>query len=138
VSESGQRCWRPAANRDGDSVSIVERTAAIEYCLGLPGAYLDHPWGEEDSVVKVGGKIFAFLGASDGPLHIAVKNTPDRIDEWRARHPEHIGPGPYLKKTLWNRVRTTGRGSPTDDDVRELIVDSYELIVASLPKAKRP
>jgi predicted DNA-binding protein (MmcQ/YjbR family) len=116
----------------------VKRAAAVEYCLGLPGAYLDHPWGEEDSVVKVGGKIFAFLGAVDGPLQVAVKNTPERVEEWRARYPAHIGPGPYLKKTLWNLVRTTGRGSPTDEDVRELIDDSYALVVASLPKAKRP
>ena len=116
----------------------MRRDAAIRYCLTLPGAYLDNPWGEEDTVVKVGGKIFAFLGGADGPLAIAVKNTPELIDEWRARYPQHIGPGPYLKKTLWNRVLTTGMGSPKDDEVRELIEDSYALIVAALPKAKHP
>ena len=116
----------------------MNREKAIAHCLSLPGAYLEHPWGEEDTVVKVGGKIFAFLGGADGPLSIAVKNTPEMIDEWRARYPEHIGPGPYLKKTLWNRVVTTGRGSPSDEEVRELIDDSYALIVESLPKSKRP
>jgi predicted DNA-binding protein (MmcQ/YjbR family) len=121
-----------------DSLGAVQREAAIRHGLSLPGAYLDHPWGEEDSVIKVGGKIFAFLGGTDGPLSIAVKNTPELIDEWRARYPEHIGPGPYLKKTLWNRVQTTGRGSPSDGEVRELIEDSYALVVASLPRAKRP
>jgi predicted DNA-binding protein (MmcQ/YjbR family) len=115
----------------------VERDAAVEHCLGLPGAYLDNPWGPEDSVAKVGGKIFAFLG-SDGPLRIALKNTPERVDEWRARYPDHIGPGPYLAKATWNYVQTSGSGAPDDDEIRELIEDSYELIVATLPKSKRP
>ncbi len=116
----------------------MRRETAIKHCLSLPGAYLDHPWGEEDSVVKVGGKIFAFLGSSDGPLSLAVKNTPELVEEWRTRFPDHVGPGPYLKKTLWNRVQTTGSGSPSDADVRELIEDSYALVVASLPRSKRP
>jgi predicted DNA-binding protein (MmcQ/YjbR family) len=115
----------------------VERAVAAEHCLSLPGAYLDNPWGPEDSVAKVGGKIFAFLG-SDGPLRIALKNTPERVDEWRARYPDHIGPGPYLAKATWNYVQTSGSGAPDDDEVRELIEDSYELIVATLPKSKRP
>ena len=89
-------------------------------------------------MAKVGGKIFAFLGSDDGPLTVTVKNTPELIDEWRARYPKHCGPGPYLSKTLWNYVRAHGAGGPDDDDVRELIDDSYTLIVASLPKSKRP
>ncbi len=30
----------------------------------LPGAVVDHPWGD-DRVYKVGGKIFVFFGADD-------------------------------------------------------------------------
>ena len=32
------------------------------YCLAKPGAWPDSPW-EGDTVVKVGPKIFVFLGA---------------------------------------------------------------------------
>jgi predicted DNA-binding protein (MmcQ/YjbR family) len=116
----------------------VDRDKAIAHCLSRPGAYLDHPWGPEMAVVKVGGKIFAFLGSPDGPLTITVKNTPELIDEWRARYPAHCGPGPYLSKTLWNRVDTAGPGAPDDDEVRELVDESYALIVAALPRSKRP
>jgi predicted DNA-binding protein (MmcQ/YjbR family) len=56
----------------------VRRDEAIAYCVSLPGAYLDHPWGDKDNVVEVDGKIFAFLGGADGPLGIAMKNTPER------------------------------------------------------------
>jgi predicted DNA-binding protein (MmcQ/YjbR family) len=40
------------------------RRQLIEYALGLPDAYLDHPWGED--VVKVGKKVFAFFGMPEG------------------------------------------------------------------------
>ena len=33
--------------------------------LGLPGAFEDFPWGEDDCVVKVNKKIFVFLGGRD-------------------------------------------------------------------------
>lgn len=116
----------------------MDRDAAIAYCLSLPGAYLDNPWGPEDSVVKVGGKVFVFLGSPDEPLSIMVKNNPETVEEWRARYPDHAGPGPYLSKTTWNRVVTHGRGAPDDGDVRELVDDSYALVVAALPRSKRP
>lgn len=116
----------------------MQHSVAVRHCLRLAGAYLDSPWHPDEQVAKVGGKIFAFLGAPRTPLTIAVKNTEELVDEWRARYPQHIGPGPYLSKTQWNRVRTTGPGAPQDDEVRELIEDSYELVVASLPRARRP
>ena len=116
----------------------MDREQALTYCLAKPGAYLDHPWSEEHTVAKVGGKIFAFLGSADEPLVLTLKNTPDRVAEWRARFPQRIGPGPYLDKRLWNRVHLGEADAPDDDDLRELIDDSYELIVASLPRRNRP
>ena len=50
------------------------------FALGLPEAWEDHPWG--DTVVKVGKKIFLFLGspAEDGTLGFSVK-LPHSNDE---------------------------------------------------------
>lgn len=114
----------------------MQRSAIVDYCLAKPGAWLDNPWGEGDSVVKVGDKIFCFYGGDR--LAITVKNTREAVAEWRARFPEHIGAAAYLNKQLWNQVVLEGPGAPGEDDMRELIDDSYDLVVASLPKYKRP
>jgi predicted DNA-binding protein (MmcQ/YjbR family) len=110
----------------------------VAHCLTKPGAFVDHPWGEDHTVVKVGGKIFCFLGAPDGAPAITVKNSRDAVEEWRQRYPDHVGTPRYLNKQLWNAVTLHGRGCPKLDEARELIDDSYDLVVASLPKSKRP
>jgi predicted DNA-binding protein (MmcQ/YjbR family) len=115
----------------------VQRDELIDYCLGKAGAYLDTPW-EDDLVAKVGGKIFCFLGAAKGPAGVTVKNTREGVAEWRARFPEHVDAPRYLNKALWNRVDLAAPGGPDDDDVRELVDDSYELVVEGLPKSRRP
>jgi len=48
------------------------------FALGLPGAVEDNPWGHEP-VVKVGKKIFVFLGSEESPT-ITVK-LPDSADQ---------------------------------------------------------
>ena len=67
-----------------------------------------------------------------------MKNSREAVAEWRERFPEHVGPAAYLNKQLWNQVVLDGAGAPDADDMRELIDDSYDLVVASLPKSKRP
>ncbi len=114
----------------------MDRAGIVEYCLSKPGAWLDSPWGEQDHVAKVGDKIFCFYGGA--PLSITVKNTREAVTEWRERYPEHVGSAAYLHKQLWNQVRLEGDAAPDGDEVRELIDDSYALVVASLPKASRP
>ena len=41
------------------------RERLLEFALGLPGAWEDHPWGER--VAKVGKKVFLFGGTDEGP-----------------------------------------------------------------------
>ncbi len=114
----------------------MDRSDIVEYCLTKPGAWLDSPWGEDDHVAKVGDKIFCFYGGEQ--LAITVKNTREAIAEWRDRYPDHAGTAAYLNKQLWNRVVLEGAGAPDEDDMRELIDDSYALVAASLPKSRRP
>ena len=104
-------------------------------CLALPGASEEFPFGDELSVFKVGGKMFAACDLDAQPLQLSVKCDPDIAVQLRAAHPA-IAPGYHLNKRHWNTI--TLDGSLPDRLVADLLGDSYDLVVASLPKARRP
>ena len=103
------------------------------YCLGQPGAWLDQPW-EGDHVVKVGARIFAFLGAESVGLKCAP--TRDEADEWLERYPDDARVMPYIGRSGWNTLAISG-GIP-DDEVLEAVDASYDFVVAKLPRRERP
>jgi len=110
----------------------------LGYCLKKPGAWQDEPW-EGDVVTKVGSKIFAFLGSEDeGAVSIGVKCGPSReaADEWLLRYPDDAKASAYIGRSGWNTLRVGG--AIPDDEIREAIDDSYEAVVAKLPKKERP
>ena len=104
-------------------------------CLGFPGAVEDFPFGDEVSVFKVGGKMFAASHLDSQPLQVSVKCDPEIALRLRADHPA-VAPGYHLNKRHWNTV--TIDGSLPDQMLSEMLTDSYDLVVASLPKARRP
>ena len=104
-------------------------------CLALAGSSEDFPFGDEVSVFKVGGKMFAACNLDDEPLQLSVKCEPDLAVQLRAAY-RSIAPGYHLNKRHWNTV--TLDGSVPAEMVAEMIGDSYALVVASLPKARRP
>jgi predicted DNA-binding protein (MmcQ/YjbR family) len=113
----------------------MDSAEAFEYALSKPGAWLDSPWGEDHDLAKVGSKIFLFPGSIDGRPAITVKNSPEAVEELKRRYPDRAAPARYLDKRLWVRLLIDG---VDEDEVRELIDDSYDLVVAKLPKAQRP
>nr|WP_145910817.1 MmcQ/YjbR family DNA-binding protein [Kitasatospora viridis] len=103
-------------------------------CLALNGAEETFPFGPETSVFKVGGKVFA-ISALDGlPLKVSLKCDPDLAVRLRADYPG-ITPGWHLNKRHWNTVLLDG--SVPHRLVAELIEDSYDLIVAKLPRRQQ-
>lgn len=44
----------------------MDRAGVGKVCLALPGATLDHPFGDDHDAYKVGGKMFAMVGATGG------------------------------------------------------------------------
>ena len=103
------------------------------YALGKPGAVADEPW-EGDLVAKVGGKIFAFLGGEG--VGLKCGRDADEAAELRDRYPDAVTASPYIGRFGWNVVALDG-GVPADE-LRELVDESYDAIVAKLPKSKRP
>ena len=105
----------------------------VAYCLSKPGAVEDEPW-EGDVVAKVGGKIFAFLGG--GGLGVKCGRDADEAAELRQRYPAHVTVMAYIGRHGWNSVRVDG--TIPDEELRELVDESYDAIVAKLPKRLRP
>ena len=103
-------------------------------CLALTGAVEEFPFGPENSVFKVEGKIFAITALDSQPLTVSVKCEPALAEQLRAEHPA-IAPGYHLDKRHWNTIQLDG--SLDDAMLRELVQDSYDLVVASLPRATR-
>jgi len=104
-------------------------------CLALPGAVEDFPFGDEVSVFKVAGKMFALSDLGADPLQLSIKCEPELAAQLRATYPA-VGPGYHLNKRHWNTV--TLDGSLPDRMVTDMLGDSYDLVVASLPKTRRP
>jgi predicted DNA-binding protein (MmcQ/YjbR family) len=101
-------------------------------CLALTGAEETFPFDADNSVFKVGGKIFAIAPLKRKPLRVSLKCEPALAEGLRAAHPEII-PGYHLNKQHWNTLHLDG--DLPDEMVVQMVEDSYDLIVSKLPKA---
>ncbi|RSS12973.1 MmcQ/YjbR family DNA-binding protein [Streptomyces sp. WAC08401] len=109
------------------------------FCLSFNAAVEDFPFGPEISVFKVRGKMFALSSLDGDPLTVNLKCDPDDALRLRGDHPGLIVPGWHMNKRHWNTVTVAGgpAGELPDRLVRELVEDSYDLVVAGLPRAER-
>jgi predicted DNA-binding protein (MmcQ/YjbR family) len=111
------------------------RSAALRsYCLSFPGSAETFPFGPEASVFKVEGKMFALSRLDQRPLQVSLKCEPVLAEQLREAHPAVV-PGYHLNKRHWNTVILNG--SLPARMVKEMIEDSYDLVVSRLPIARR-
>ena len=101
-----------------------------EYCLSLPMATEDMPFGDDCVIFRVCNKIFACasLGSND---YYALKCNPEYAIELRERYSD-IEPAWHWNKKYWNQIRL--QGTLPNDLVKSLIRHSYAEVVAKLPK----
>jgi predicted DNA-binding protein (MmcQ/YjbR family) len=111
----------------------MNRDDVLAFCLDLPGSEETYPFGDEVAVMKVGGKMFALVPLG-GEASVNLKCDPSRALELRAAY-AGIRPGYHQDKRHWNTVDLDG--SVEDDVVRGLVADSYDLVVARLPRSVR-
>ncbi|MBT2458116.1 MmcQ/YjbR family DNA-binding protein [Streptomyces sp. ISL-86] len=104
-----------------------------DFCLSFNAAVEEFPFTPETSVFKVLGKMFALSALDAEPLKVNLKCEPELAVRLRAEH-EAIEPGWHMNKRHWNTVTV---GGLPDAIVRELVEDSYDLVVAGLPRAER-
>jgi predicted DNA-binding protein (MmcQ/YjbR family) len=114
---------------------VMNIEAFCEYCLSKPGTAETTPFGPMDLVFKVEGKIFAIAALDEVPPRANLKCDPDLALELRDRY-EQVRPGYHMNKKHWNTVELDG--VIPQKEIKKMIDHSYDLIVASLPKSRRP
>ncbi|MFG2223289.1 MmcQ/YjbR family DNA-binding protein [Streptomyces sp. NPDC048644] len=115
---------------------MIDAEALRAACLDLNGATEEFPFPRNPDVCtfKVGGKIFALTAVGAVPPTVSLKCDPEVARRLREAHPEVV-PGYHLNKRHWNTVSLDG--GLADRAVLDMIEDSYDLVVASLPRAQR-
>jgi predicted DNA-binding protein (MmcQ/YjbR family) len=108
------------------------RRQLLEYALAKPGAYLDHPWGED--VARVGKKVFAFFGLAGAAAAAMTVKLPE--SQPLALAQPGVEPSGYgLGASGWVTIRV-GRELPLEM-LREWIDESYRA-VAPKRRVQRP
>jgi predicted DNA-binding protein (MmcQ/YjbR family) len=94
------------------------------YALGLPEAHEDFPWGE--SVVKVGKKVFVFLGRSGSGLSLSVKLPSSNL--LALDLPFTCPTGYGLARGGWVTARFEKDEEPPIDLLRRWVEESYRAV----------
>lgn len=109
--------------------------AARDVAEELPTSAMSHPFGPEYEVFKVKGKVFMLLTEVPGDPIVVLKADPENSEALRESH-EDTTPGYHMNKTHWITLES---GETVDKRlVRELVTDSYRLVVDGLPRAEQP
>jgi predicted DNA-binding protein (MmcQ/YjbR family) len=102
-----------------------------EYCLSKPGVEETLPFGPDNLVYKVKGKIFLITGLEQEQLSFNVKCDPELAIELRETYPCVI-PGYHMNKKHWNTVVIDG--SVSVKQLKDWIDQSYELVAGKKKK----
>jgi predicted DNA-binding protein (MmcQ/YjbR family) len=101
-------------------------------CLSFPGATEQTVW-EGDLTFKVANKMFAHTVLEIAPVWLSFKSSPENFAELTER--AGIIPAPYLARAQWVALET--RDALPLDELSGLLRESYDLVVAKLPKRIR-
>jgi len=122
---------RHAGRMDGDVLHEV----AIRTAMALPAVDETQPFGADSLVYKVVGKMFVMATELRGVPIVNLKCAPPHGAALVRDHDE-ITPGRHMDKRHWI---TLAPGDGIDETlVEDLVGNAYDLVVAGLPRAKRP
>jgi predicted DNA-binding protein (MmcQ/YjbR family) len=113
---------------------MIDAAELRRLCLAFPGSAETFPFGPSASVFKVAGKMFALSQLAERPLRVSLKCEPQLAEQLRATYPVVI-PGYHLNKRHWNTVIIDG--SLPEQMIRDMIEDSYDLVVSKFPLSGR-
>ena len=96
------------------------------YALQLPDVEETLPFGPDNLVFKVKGKMFLLLPLDTLPLQFNAKCNPEEAMELREQYPQCILPGYHMNKKHWNTVIVDGTLSM--QQIHQFIQNSYYLV----------
>jgi len=105
----------------------MTRTIVNDFAATLPGAEVSDPWGGGHDAWKVGGKMFAEIGARDHGVCVKCRDIESAgllIELGRAERAR------YLHRS-WVCIPW---GLVDDQEMLDRVAESYRLIRAKLPK----
>ncbi|WP_421504912.1 MmcQ/YjbR family DNA-binding protein [Erwinia rhapontici] len=111
------------------------QTLTMQIALVLPEAELDYPFGPEIEVFKVRGKMFALMSQVRGERIVNLKCRPEDGELHRVIY-DSIHAGWHMNKRHWISIYPGEQ--ITEGLVKQLVEESYDRVVAGLPKRLRP
>lgn len=111
----------------------MDRAAIGRVCLALPGATLDHPFGEHHDAYRVGGKMFVMVGETGGVSFKVSEIAYEVLTETgRAR------PAPYLARARWVNIETPETAADwSDADLAGHFATAHAIIASKLTRKQR-
>ncbi|MFC0582152.1 MmcQ/YjbR family DNA-binding protein [Micrococcoides hystricis] len=123
---------------------LISAETVRRWCLRFPSVMIDHPFGPQTTVYrdKTSRKMFALHwetvpaavrrslpeGLSPETVAVNLKAEPHLSEHLRAAHWQITG-GYHMNKTHWSTVLMVVEGTLTERLLKDLIEDSYDLVV---------
>lgn len=108
--------------------------------LELPQSRLTFPFGEDWEVYKVIDRVFMLMTRVTGVQQVTLKAEPDEVQALVEEF-DNVTDGYHMNKKHWLTVYPPA-GKDTHvlevEDICELVISSYLLVVAKMEKNKRP
>lgn len=108
----------------------MDRAGVGKVCLALPGATLDHPFGDHHDAYRVGGKMFVMVGESGG-VSFKVSDIAYEV----LTESGHARPAPYLARAKWVNLTTLDQWP--DAEMAEHFAIAHGIVAAKLTKKQR-
>ena len=108
----------------------MTRAFVNRFCKKLPGAEHSDPWGGGHDAWKVGGKLFAVIGAIEEAVSVKCRDveTAQMLIELG-----RVERAPYFHRS-WVRIPLGAKSTVQEDELAERLLASYRAIRAALPK----
>jgi predicted DNA-binding protein (MmcQ/YjbR family) len=115
------------------SLTVAFDAAQIRaVCLAIGPVTADFPFDAETEVFRIAGKMFALLNEKQQSVNL--KCDPVLAELLRQRFAA-VTPGYHQNKRHWNTLILDG--TVPDDEVLEMVRQSYSLVFAGLPRRER-